>query len=86
LEIKEVLDFILKKIQNKKPLVLTFFENLENQRTSTSIFSTFKKKPCQFSQKNKRLAKIWQFYRRLCDLFLDFLMIAGIYKNWFTDL
>jgi hypothetical protein len=51
LEIKEVLDFIFKKF--KKPLVLTFFENLQNQRTSTSIFSTFQKKPGSFPKKPK---------------------------------
>jgi hypothetical protein len=55
LEIKEVLDFIFKKFRLKKPLVLTFFENLQNQRTSTSVFSTFqnKNKTWQFSQKTK---------------------------------
>jgi hypothetical protein len=54
LEIKEVLDFFLKKIRIKNPLVLTFFENFQNQRTSTSIFSTLKsKKPGSFRKKPK---------------------------------
>ncbi len=65
---------------------MTFFENLQNQTTSISIFSTFQKKNLAVFPKNQRLAKIWQFYRRLCDQFLDFLRIAGIYQNWFTDL